>query len=183
MSSGVMSEPPPMPVSPTRTPTPNPKRTMNGSIGRRTLAVQPALRLVQFRPAAVAALRRKRAVRAADRLVAAIVQRVVRHVVLVDVGPHLRLAPIRERVRLPQPVALVEGELRGEAARVRLRPAQPGDPAVDVFERASQRRDLANAAARVGVGLPQLRPEPLLLLGERQPAEDVDLEVVALLER
>src|SRR5215213_1500767 len=181
--SGVMSEPPPIPVRPTSMPTPNPKRTMNGSIRERTLAVQPALRLVQFRPAAVASLRRERAVRAADRLVAAIVQRVVRHVVLVDVGPHLRLAPVGERIRLPQAVPLVEGELRREAARVRLRAAQPGDPAVHVLERARQRRDLADAAAGVRVRLPQLRPEALLLLGEREPAVDVDLEVVALLER
>src|ERR1700750_1359297 len=33
ISSGVISEPPPMPVIPTSTPMPNPKRTIAGSIG------------------------------------------------------------------------------------------------------------------------------------------------------
>src|SRR4051794_3640055 len=130
--SGVMSDPPPMPVRPTRVPTPNPKRTMYGSTARK-LAVQPAFCLVQLRPASVAPGRGQRAMGAADRLVAAVVQRVVGHVVLVDVRPHLRLAPVRQRVRLPELVALVERQLRGEAARVRLRAAQPGDPAVHVL--------------------------------------------------
>src|SRR4051794_1890396 len=106
-----MRDPPPMPVSPTRIPTPSPKRTMKGSTALK-LAVKPALRLVQLRPAALAASRRNGAVRAADRLVAAVVQRVVGEVVAVDVRPHLPLAPVGQRIRLPQPVALVERQLR-----------------------------------------------------------------------
>src|SRR3954468_7595194 len=95
ISSGVISEPPPIPVRPTSRPTPNPKRTMNGSTGV-VLPVQPAFRLPLVGPAAGAALRREGAVGAADRLVPAVVQRVVRQIVLVDVGPHLRLGPVGE---------------------------------------------------------------------------------------
>src|SRR3954469_9146387 len=155
ISSGVISEPPPMPVRPTSTPTPNPKRTMNGSTGA-YLPVQPTFRLPGVRPAPAAALRRKRAVGAADRLVAAVVERVIRQIVLVDVGPDLRLAPVRERVDLPQPVQLVVAELRREAAALRLLAAEAGDPGVDRRQRALQRRDLADAAAGVGVRLPEL---------------------------
>jgi len=35
-SSGVISEPPPMPVSPTRIPTPTPNTMTSGSIGRQS---------------------------------------------------------------------------------------------------------------------------------------------------
>src|SRR4051794_577169 len=101
--SGVMSDPPPMPVSPTSVPTPSPKRTMSGSTGS-LLPVQPAFRLLCVRPATGPAARGNRAVGAPDRLVAAIVERVVRQAVLVDVGPHPGLAPIRERVGLPEAV-------------------------------------------------------------------------------
>src|SRR4051812_34224735 len=167
-----MSDPPPMPVSPTRVPTPNPKRTMNGSTAAK-LAVQAALRLVCVRPAAAAPTRGKGAVGAADRLVAAVVQRVVRKLVLEDVAPHLRLAPVRERVGLPETVAFVERELRREAARLRLLAPQAGDPAVHVGQRAPKRRYLADAAARVGVRLPQLRPVHGLLVGERHAPVDV----------
>src|SRR4051812_45505028 len=97
ISSGVMSEPPPLPVRPTRVPTPNPKKTMSGST-RSYLPVQAAFRLPGVRPATLAALGRQRAVRAADRVVAAVVERVVRQLVLVDVGPHLRVRPVGERV-------------------------------------------------------------------------------------
>src|SRR3954465_11416972 len=100
--SGVMSEPPPMPVSPTSMPTPSPNRTISGSKGPQRL-VQPALSLVGVRPATLApGARRQRAVRAADRRVAAVVQRVVRHVVAGDVVPHVAVGPVGERVGLPQ---------------------------------------------------------------------------------
>src|SRR4051794_35127065 len=99
---GVISEPPPMPVSPTSMPTPNPNRTISGSKGPQRL-VQPALRLVGVGPAALATrVGRQRAVRAADRGVAAVVQRVVGHVVAGDVLPHPPLPPLPPPSRLPQ---------------------------------------------------------------------------------
>ena len=57
--------------------------------------VQPALGLVEARPAALAAGARARAVRAADRGVALVVQRVVREVALGDAAPDVRLGPVR----------------------------------------------------------------------------------------
>src|SRR3954468_5983987 len=135
ISSGVISEPPPMPVSPTRQPTPRPNRMMKGSIvaPQGTALVQPALRLVGVGPAPGATLRRRqRAVRAADRRVAAVVQLVVRHVVTGDVLPHLALGPVGERVRLPQPVAQVPVDLLRAATGGRLLAPQARDPRVDV---------------------------------------------------
>src|SRR5215212_5999409 len=72
--------------------------------GRRAHAscVQPALGLRAAGPAAVATGAGLRAVRAADRLVALVVQWVVGQVVLDDVTPHVALGPVGERVGLPQ---------------------------------------------------------------------------------
>src|SRR5690349_15218292 len=107
IKSGVINDPPPIPVRPINTPTPSPNTTISGSKGPKRL-VQPALRLVSVGPAPRPAVgRRQRAVRAADRRVAAVVQRVVRHVVPEEVVPNLALAPVRQRVRLPQSVAQV----------------------------------------------------------------------------
>src|SRR3954451_20509250 len=62
------------------------------STARRRSSVQAALRLVGVRPAALATGRSgERAVRAADRGVAAVVQPVVGHVVTCDVVPHVAL--------------------------------------------------------------------------------------------
>src|SRR3954469_11488999 len=107
MRRGVINDPPPMPVSPTRVPTPSPNTTIRGSTGPARL-VQPALRLVGVGPATGAAVGgRQRAVRAPDRGVAAVVQLVVRHVVAEEVVPDLALGPVGQRVGLPQPVAQV----------------------------------------------------------------------------
>src|SRR3954470_20660651 len=98
ISSGVISEPPPMPVAPTRKPTPRPNRTIAGSmpdevrrLGGGLLHVQSALRFIGAGPAAVAPGPDLRAVRAADRVVSLVVERVVRQVVLGDVAPHVLL--------------------------------------------------------------------------------------------
>src|SRR3954451_62624 len=96
ISSGVMSEPPPMPVMPTSRPTPRPNRMIVGSM-RLAREVQAALDLVGAGPATVAPAAGHRAVRAADRVVPAIVQRVVRDVVRCDVAPDVLLAPVGER--------------------------------------------------------------------------------------
>src|SRR5918997_640328 len=103
MSSGVISDPPPMPVRPTSRPTPRPKRTTRGSIARRRLCrVQTALELAGPRPASLAAVARLRARDAADRRVALVVQLVVREVVRVDVPPDVLLRPRGQRRDLPQ---------------------------------------------------------------------------------
>src|SRR6478672_4335168 len=88
-SRGVMSDPPPMPVRPTSTPTPRPKTMTRGSMGRtgRLGGVQAALDLVGAGPPPLARIPRPRARLAADRGVAPVVQRVVGEVVLEDVVP------------------------------------------------------------------------------------------------
>src|SRR5665213_1506546 len=65
------------------------------------LYVQTALGLFRSRPAALAAGARLGARRAADRLVALVVQRVVREVALVDAPPQVLVGPVCQRVVLP----------------------------------------------------------------------------------
>src|SRR5205823_8621564 len=109
---------------------------------------------------------------APDRVVAPIVERVIRYVVLGDVAPYVLLSPVRQRVHLPEPVQLVPVDLgRARSLRVVLAP-QPGDPGVDSRKRLSQRHDLALGAA-LGGG-------PGLAVGARG-VEHVDLDPVALL--
>ena len=75
------------------------------------LGVQAALGLAGAGPAALAPGARDGAVRAADRRVALVVERVVGQVVLGDVAPHVLVRPVRERVELPALVLGVPGEL------------------------------------------------------------------------
>src|SRR3954452_19653308 len=102
-SSGVISEPPPIPVRPMRTPTPRPKTTISGSTGT-SGGVQAALDLVRPRPATLAVGARPRARLAADRGIALIVQRVIRKIVFVNVSPYVALAVLHERCCLPKTV-------------------------------------------------------------------------------
>src|SRR5882757_6120551 len=96
--------------------------------------VDAALGLGDAGPAAVAKVaaraHRLRAVRAADRGVAAIVERVVREAVLMDVVPDVSLGPVGQRVQLPEAELLVPGELRGPGSGAGIRSADAGDPAV-----------------------------------------------------
>src|SRR4051795_2607597 len=117
INSGVMSEPPPMPVSPIRMPTPRPKRTTSGSISS---DVQSAFGLVGPRPAARAAVARLRTRRAPDRGIPAVVQRVVGEVALVDPPPEVLLGPVDERVVLPHRALLVPLDRLGVRAGRRL---------------------------------------------------------------
>src|SRR3712207_4224004 len=109
-SSGVIREPPPTPVRPTRTPTPRPKAMTSGST-EASGGVQPALELAGPRPAALAAVPGLRARHAADRRVPAVVQLVVGQAALGDVAPHVLLAPRRERRDLVQAVLGVPPDL------------------------------------------------------------------------
>src|SRR4051812_9216813 len=65
---------------------------------KRSGGVDAALVLGQAGPAAAAPGRGDGAVRAADRAVALVVQRVVGHTVLEEVRPHLLLVPVGQRV-------------------------------------------------------------------------------------
>src|SRR4051794_41073126 len=132
--------------------------------------VQPALGLVGPGPSPLAAVPRQGARRAADRLVAAVVQLVVGQVALVDAPEEILLGPVDQRVVLPDPAALVELDVLGVGARRPLLAADAGDPRVGAVERALERCDLGPAAAVV-----RARPWPGRVL-------DGDLDAEALLE-
>src|SRR5215207_2983862 len=122
--------------------------------------VNAALELVRARPAAGALLllRRDRpgAGDASDRAEADVVEVVVRNLVDPDVGPDALLVPVRERVQLPDLVALRPLHLRrGRAAR-RLVAPDAGDPGVVGLQRLQQRLDLADMTAAVGVAIPEV---------------------------
>src|SRR5436190_19069392 len=148
-----MSEPPPIPVAPTSTPTPKPNTTIAGSIS--SGEVEAALDAVGAGPAAFAPRSRRRAVRAPDRGEALVVQWVVRDVVRGDVAPDVLVGPVRQRGGLVLAVARVPAQLRRSRAARRLIAPEPGDPRVDLRQRALQRHDLAHPAAGVGIALPQ----------------------------
>src|SRR5262245_25429576 len=171
ISSGVISVPPPMPVMPTRMPTPSPKRTTTGSMLRE---MQAALDLVGGRPAAVAGAARHGAVRAADRVVAAVMQGVVDDLVRADVAPDVLLAPVRQRRALVL-VARVEHKLRRARAARRLVATQPGDPRVYLAQRALERLDLAHPAAGIGVVLPEAVDFLVPVDVDRDPVAFLDL--------
>src|ERR1700710_1783255 len=140
ISSGVIREPPPMPVMPISTPTPSPKTMISGSMAAALpLAVQAALGLVLPGPASLAAGAGVRARGAADRLVAAVVQRVVGQVMLRDEAPDVAVAPVGQRIELPEAVRLVPLQLGSVGARRRLFAAQAGHPGVEPAERALER--------------------------------------------
>src|SRR5215813_14222095 len=90
---------------------------------------------------------------AADRHEAAVVQRVVRHLVLADVGPHLLRRPVGERVELHErALGRAEGRIELDDGHLGARPrtlvlALAGDPGAERPERAHQRLDLAHTAA------------------------------------
>src|SRR5829696_4304169 len=148
--------------------------TSGGRASARGRLVQPALRLVHPGPAAGAAGARERAVRAADRVVALVVQRVVGQVVGVDVGPDVALAPVGERVRLPESVARVPVDLLRVRTVGGLLAPHAGDPALRVGERPLERLHLAQEAAAVRVGGPHAG-HPLAAVG-------LDGDAVALLD-
>src|SRR5215510_5470151 len=132
--------------------------------------VDPALELVRPGPAArpllLVGCDRPGAGDAADRAVARLVERVEGNLVHLDVRPDALLVPVRERVHLPDGVALRPLQLRGFGSARRLVPADAGDPGVVRVERLEQRLDLANLAATVGVAFPEVRALLPVLLGD-----------------
>ena len=85
----------------------------------------------------------------ADAGVAAVVQLVVGHPVLVEVRPDLLGRPLQHRVELLEPVPLVPGRDLEVSPAGRLLAAQPGQPRAVAGEGAPQRLDLADPAALV----------------------------------
>src|SRR5581483_11191806 len=96
---------------------------------------------------------RARAGGAADRWIAAVVQRVDRDLVRVGVGAHLGRRPGDERVQLGDAAAVagVDLDLGGLRAGHRLLAAQAGHPGVQRGQHAAEGLDLADAAALVPV--------------------------------
>src|SRR5262245_60988900 len=143
-----------------------------------------AFELVGAGPAACALLllrgRRAGAGDAADRAVAGLVQRVVGDLVDVDVGPDALLVPVRERVQLPDAVALRPLDLRGVGAARGLVTAGAGGPGLVRLEHADERLDLADLAAAVGVPLPEVGALAAMLLGDRDHLGADEVQPVAL---
>src|SRR3984885_6152666 len=98
--------------------------------------VQAALGLFRARPATLAATARLRARGAADRLIALVVQRVVRQVALVDPPPQVLVGPVRKRVVLPPPARLVAFDQLRARARRTLLAADACDPTLRAGQRA-----------------------------------------------
>src|SRR3954469_7370326 len=84
---------------------------------------------------------------AADRAVTGLVQRVVRNLVDLDVGPDALLVPVGERVELPDAVAFGPLQLRRGRTAGRLLAADAGDPGFVRTKCLQQRLDLADVAA------------------------------------
>src|SRR5947209_19243888 len=109
--------------------------TASNSIVPADSDMDPALRLVLPGPAARPATAGKRARSAPDGLVPPIVQGVIRQVVLVDIAPDVLLAPVGDRVDLPDPPPLVALELTRGRARRGLLAADAGDPRINPVKR------------------------------------------------
>src|SRR4051812_49380962 len=158
---------------------PAPERPVNQRTnpltGRRS-RVQPAFGPLRAGPAPFAALAWLRGVRVADRLVTLVMQLVVRQGAVADVRPAVVVAPVGERVGLPELVLLVPAELRGIGTQRRLVAADAGDPGVEIEQRAVERLDLGDREVEIGIRL----PEPVL---DRFARKRLDLRLVAGFDR
>src|ERR1019366_3678667 len=89
-----------------------------------------------------------RAWRASDRLVALVIERVVRHVIGADVIPDLGFGPVGQRRELDDAaVVVIDFNFADVRARRPLIAAQSRDPRAVIHERAAQRQHLAHLAA------------------------------------
>src|SRR3712207_2978844 len=88
----------------------------------------------------------RRAGHAADRSVAQVVERVVGHVVLDDVPPHVARRPSGQRVDLDEPELRVALDDRGPGARGSLLAPDGRDPGAETRQHLAQRLDLAQTA-------------------------------------
>src|SRR6266487_524128 len=117
---------------------------------------------------------------AADRAVAGLVQRVVRDLVDLDVGPDALLVPVGEGVELPDAVAVRPLQLRGRRPARRLVAADARDPGVVRTKRLEQWLDLADVATAVRVAFPEIRALALVLLRDRDYLRALEREPVPL---
>src|SRR4051794_34778389 len=119
-------------------------RAVDAALLRRVLLPPPAPRTGGF-----ARRDGARARRAADRRVAAVVERVVGQLALAHVLPDLVLGPLGERVQLDdRAVVVVELDLPDVAARGPLVAPQARDPGVEAGQVARQRLHLPDLAAQ-----------------------------------
>src|SRR3990172_9174579 len=114
---------------------------------------------------------------AADAGVALVEQRMVQHVVLADVAPYIRPAPVRQREHLGDTAprdGVVLDHIGGRAAGRLILP-DAADPGVVTHDGALQRLDLADPAAAIRIGLiqrtgvrgrPQLHEVETVVAGE-----------------
>src|SRR5262249_58968706 len=86
-----------------------------------------------------------------------VVQLVVRDVVLADVIPDLRSIPSGERADLDQLVLPVPARDAEVGTARGLAPHEARHPHIHALERATHRLDFADAAAEVGIPVPELR--------------------------
>src|SRR5436309_2603874 len=117
---------------------------------------------------------------AADRAVADVVQRVVRNLIHLNVGPNSLFVPLCQRMELPNTVALGPFELRRAGPARRLIAPDARDPGVVGLEDAEERLDLPDLAAAVGIALPEVRPLGPVLLRDRRDLRPDQREPVAL---
>src|SRR5918997_6970880 len=143
--------------------------------GVAVLPVQPTLVLVEPGPASgpgvLVRVHGPRLRLAPDALVPLVEERVDRHLVLLDVIPHLLVRPVGERRDLGGPVALFPGDDPGAHPLGGLLPADTGHPGVVAAQGPLQRLDLADLAAQIGGAGAQLLTVALDLFldGERGP--------------
>src|SRR5438477_318138 len=131
--------------------------------------MQPAFGSFSAGPTALAALARLGRVRVADRLVALVVERVVRQPALADVRPAVVVGPVGERVRLPELVLGVPAELRRVRAQRRLVAAAAGSPPRSTSFSVSPRRPRRRVSSGItssGGMLPRLTFVPKCLMNQ-----------------
>src|SRR3712207_959557 len=111
----------------------------------------------------------RRAGHAADGRVAQVVERVVGHVVLDDVPPHVARRPRGQRVDLDEPELRIALDDSGPRARGRLLAPDGRDPRAEARQHLAQRLDLAQATTLFRVALPEPLAAEVGLRFEREP--------------
>src|SRR5688572_4702538 len=138
-----------------------------------TSDVQPALRLRLAGPASFPAVAWHRARGASDGSVTPVVEGMVGEIVFVQVAPHVPVAPIDQRIELPDPAWVVPFHVLRVRPGGRLLASDPGDPGRRSVERSLQRLDLPGAAAARRAPRRSVR---------REGVDYLDLEPVAVLD-
>src|SRR6185295_19964807 len=123
------------------------------------------------------------AMRAANAGVVTIMQRVVRHVVLMHVVPHHLRAPIGDGIDLVETEFIVPFHLAGASPVRRLIATDRCDPSSQAGKSSTQRFNFSESAALVRIAIPQCGPVgKFLLLGCQSGADVLDLDPVPFLD-